>query len=340
MRKTRFLAIVTGVTIALAAGDVWGRPGRGGGGAPGSRPGGAGGASSQRGSNAGGHQGNRPSTGNAKINSPGKLGNNAGSNFSNKFNGQFDKGNFSSQRPNSRQLEQFLTGKGESLKAGEFTRGDKAALSKEQFQAQASQLQSNLQSRADDLFTPQWYAEHPNAWQATHPHADAWAVATAASVAAWINAAAYAGGTDTVVVESGTSDTAPEATEEPTSSEATGTTDAAAIAASDPSQWLSIGVFALAQTGQSEPTTLIQLAVNKQGQLNGSYYDLVSDNGTPVSGQVDTNTERAAWTVGENSKNVFATNIETLTADNGPVTLHLPNGKTQNWNLIRVNKPK
>lgn len=346
MRRIFSIAIVASVLTAWIAADALGRPGRGGGGG-GPRPGGAGGGARPGGGNIGGGSGARPNAGGSKSTAPGG---NLGGQFNGGFNknagspgnlgGQFGKNQFNGQRPNSQQLQQFLGGDAKSkageFKNGEFTRGENAAQGKEQFQAQASQIQSNVQARADDLFTPQWYAEHPNAWQATHPHADAWAVATAASVAAWVNAAAYAGSGDTVVVESGTSEETPKSTEDAT---ATGTTTPTSVpATNDPSEWMTIGVFALAQTGQTEPTTLIQLAVNKQGQLNGSYYDLVSDNGTPVSGQVDTTTQRAAWTVGPNSKNVFATTIETLTSDNGPVTLHLPSGKTQNWNLVRVNK--
>jgi hypothetical protein len=367
MRRILFVAIVTTVAMALAAGDAFGRPGRGGGpggGAPGGAGPRAGGAAS----------GNRPgpTSGGAKINSPGKqnarpgnispgnispgsIGKNPAGNAANKFNGQrsgqfdkgaFDKGAFEkgnlngrnlNERPGNEQLQEFLGDKGEAVKSGEFTRGEKATQSKEQFQAQASQIQSNVQGRADDLFTPQWYAQHPNAWQATHPHADAWAVATAASVAAWVGSAAYAG-TDTVVVESGTTEEGT-TTDESTTDETTTTGTTTTAAAADPTEWLTIGVFALAQTGQTEPTTLIQLSVNKQGLLNGTYYDLVSDNGTPIAGQIDTTTERAAWTVGPNSKNVFTTTIETLTSETGPAKLNLPGGKTQDWNLIRVNKP-
>lgn len=351
MRRILFVAIVATVAMALAAGDACGRPGRGGGpagGAPGGagpRAGGAAGGNRPAPSNNGGAKINAPGKQNAGPNNfgPGNFNKNPTGNATNKLNGQFDKGafdknNFNGQRPGNDQLQEFLGGTGEAVKSGEFTRGEKATQGKEQFQAQASQIQSNVQGRANDLFTPQWYAQHPNAWQATHPHADAWAVATAASLTAWVGSAAYSG-TDTIVVESSTTEegtTTDETTTDETTTTGTTTTNSVAT---DPTEWLTIGVFALAQTGQTEPTTLIQLSVNKQGLLNGTYYDLVSDNGTPIAGQIDTTTERAAWTVGPNSKNVFTTTIETLTSETGPAKLNLPGGKTQDWNLIRVNKP-
>ncbi|MEX2185574.1 MAG: hypothetical protein WD875_02225 [Pirellulales bacterium] len=364
MRTSLYITIVATVAMALASSDALGRPGRGGGG--GARPGGAAGGGSRPG---GTQPGNRPTGGGPKINSPGgkfggnpggKLGGgqsnagpggfnkNPGGKFNDNGQGQFGKGAVSGQRPTNQQLQDFLGKNADAVKSGDFQRGDNAqqhtAQSKEQFQAQASQLQSNVQGRADDLFTPQWYAQHPNAWQATHPHADAWAVATAASVAAWVGTAAYGGGSDTVIVESGNTGEATEATEEPADSGDTAATGpqnfTSTNEANDPTQWLALGVFALAQDGQTEPTTLIQLSVNKQGQLNGSYYDLVSDSGTPVGGQLDAGTQRAAWTVGENSKNVFTTSVETLTGDSGPVALHLSNGKTQDWNLIRLKQPE
>jgi hypothetical protein len=334
--------------MTLVASDAWGRPGRGGGGA---RPGsaGAGGA---------GAAGSRPNAGNAggpKAKTPsGKLGGgqgnvgqgnhgkNSGARLNNP-NGQFGKGSSNVQRATNQQLQDFLGQKADGPKSGDFQRDAKGTRSPEQFQAQASQIQSNVQGRASDLFTPQWYAQHPNAWQATHPHADAWAVATAASVAAWVGTAAYGGGSDTIIVDSGNTTESTESTDESASDEDASepsfqsVTDA--LAATDSTQLLPLGVFALAQDGQTEPTTLIQLAVDKQGQISGSYYDLVSDNGTPVAGQLDANTQRAAWSAGENSKNVFAASVDTLTGDSGPVTLHMPNGKTQDWNLIRLKQP-
>ncbi len=341
MRTKLCFTIIATVAMTLACGDAWGRPGRGG---AGPRSGGAQGGNRP---NVGGptksKQAVKPNRKPDRKSDSGQAGikKNAGGNVNSNLKGQFDNRKSSDQRPNNQQLRDFLGQKSGTLKPGDVQRTDKAPLNKEQFQAQAGQIQSNVQGRADDLFTPQWYAQHPNAWQATHPHADAWAVATAASVAAWVGTAAYGGGSDTIIVESdGTVETTEEATD---SGDATSTEPqdfTSTNEANDPSQWLALGVFALAQNDQTEPTTLIQLSVNKQGQINGSYYDLVSDNGTPVGGQLDVDKQKAAWTVGETSKNVFATSVDTLTGDSGPVTLHLSNGDTQDWNLIRLKQPE
>lgn len=198
----------------------------------------------------------------------------------------------------------------------------------EQFQAHADQVRSNLQNRADDLFTPAWYLDHPYAWQATHPYADAWAVATAGAVAAWLGASA-ATTSDSSGGTASTTEAATESSPQPT--------DAAAssLAAQASGDWLPLGVFALVH-GNSEPNTILQLAINKQGAIGGTYYDLVADSGQSAQGTLDSKTQRAAWTVGSNKSAVFAASVEALTSDTGTVTLHFPSGKSQQWNLVRV----
>ncbi|HBO46459.1 MAG TPA: hypothetical protein DD670_21530, partial [Planctomycetaceae bacterium] len=60
-------------------------------------------------------------------------------------------------------------------------------LTQEQWEQRASQFRSQARGRYDNLFTPGWYAQHPNAWRFRHPHADLWAAAlTWPALANWL----------------------------------------------------------------------------------------------------------------------------------------------------------
>ena len=51
--------------------------------------------------------------------------------------------------------------------------------------ATSAQLKATLPA-GERPFTPAWYANHSTAWQYSHPHADAWAVASIGTVAVWL----------------------------------------------------------------------------------------------------------------------------------------------------------
>ena len=53
---------------------------------------------------------------------------------------------------------------------------------------------SQRSDHEDQMFTLAWYRDHPNAWHLTHPHADAWAIATMATVAGWVGLAVQPAG--------------------------------------------------------------------------------------------------------------------------------------------------
>ncbi len=63
--------------------------------------------------------------------------------------------------------------------------------------------------------------------------------------------------------------------------------------------WMSLGVYAMTSDGQStgvEPTMFLQLAVSKQGVINGTFQNTATSNVQAVEGMVDKQTQRAAWT--------------------------------------------
>jgi hypothetical protein len=181
------------------------------------------------------------------------------------------------------------------------------------------------------LFTPAWYAQHPNAWKFAHPHADAWAVATFGAAAAWVGITAqpivtYETSTASDGEPASTEEAAREATELATSETAT----------EGSSEWLPLGVFALAPQGQTDSNAAVQLALDKQGAVRGSYYDLLSDSSKPIQGALAKKSQRVSWYIGENQNVVFETNIDNLTQDEGTATVYTGNGRAQKWSLVRL----
>jgi hypothetical protein len=106
--------------------------------------------------------------------------------------------------------------------------------------------------------------------------------------------------------------------------------------------WMSLGVFAVTTDGQPtgvDPTMFLQLAVSKQGILSGTFQNTATDKVQAVEGMVDKQTQRAAWTAVGQSRPLMETGIVNLTEDTTPVLVHFADGSTQQWLLMRLEKP-
>jgi hypothetical protein len=57
-----------------------------------------------------------------------------------------------------------------------------------------------------------------------------------------------------------------------------------------------------------------------------------------VHGSVDKQTQRAAWTIGDNQDNVIETGIYKLTKDEAPALVHFGKDRTVQWLLVRIKK--
>lgn len=202
----------------------------------------------------------------------------------------------------------------------------------------------------NEPFTAAWYADHPNAWRYSHPHADAFAVATWDSVYRWLGLAATpvyytpAPTTATVIVE-GQVPQSSENEEQVTSEEsvnnqpmaerlvATGQQPVA-----EDSEWLPLGVFSLRPSAMPEANQLVQLAVNREGIVRGSYVDLVTDQAFNAVGSVDRDSQRVAWTVESKKAATFETSVASLTQPQAALTLRFPDGHVQNWSMQQASK--
>ena len=123
---------------------------------------------------------------------------------------------------------------------------------------------------------------------------------------------------------------------------------AEAIAESQPEtkpeakDWMPLGVFAITQDGEPtgvEPTMFLQLAVSKQGVINGTFQNTATNSVKAVEGMVDKETQRAAWTAVGESRPLMEVGVVNLTKDATAALIHFPDNSTQQWLFVRLEKP-
>ncbi len=207
------------------------------------------------------------------------------------------------------------------------TRANSVQTGKQTYENKTSQLKTNFTDQ-NRPFTSNWYGNHPNAWQYSHPHADAWAVAGLGGAAGWLGlggvgaANVYTGGTSTSSDDGQTTDDA--------QSQNAATTDG---------DQLTLGVFAIAPATQNEATALVQLSANKQGQLSGTYFDVLTEQEQPISGTIDKQ-GKALFRAGQKGSVAFETTLADLTQSTGTLKLLFDNGQTREWTLARFDQER
>lgn len=109
--------------------------------------------------------------------------------------------------------------------------------------------------------------------------------------------------------------------------------------ASNEGEWLPLGVFALGSdpVQASYSNNFIQLAINQQGDLAGTYYNSSTDQYYPIEGVVDQETQQAYWKISEGAfVPAMTTGLYNLTQDVVNIQLTFPEGTIQNWALVRL----
>ena len=124
---------------------------------------------------------------------------------------------------------------------------------------------------------------------------------------------------------------------------------AAVLAAVDPEMigataaedWQALGTFMIATSEEDKnPTRMIQLAVNKQGLISGSMYNRETDKAYTVQGRVDKETQRTAFTIGDDADIVLETGLYNLTQQEAPVLVHFGPTKTATYVFVRLPEPQ
>jgi hypothetical protein len=193
-----------------------------------------------------------------------------------------------------------------------------------------------------------WRVQYPGAWVATR-----WTTYALWSTATWGTAASYCGYAEQppVYYDYGTS-VVYEDNSVYINGDAAGTTEeyydqAASIAATGAEakaqpdgEWLPLGVFAFTKAESPNSDITIQLAVNKDGVVRGNYTDTATKQNQVVQGSIDKQTQRVAFTVGENKTNIIETGLYNLTKEEAPCLLHIGKESTEQWMLVRLKNPE
>jgi hypothetical protein len=195
-------------------------------------------------------------------------------------------------------------------------------------------------------FTPGWYGRYPGAWWPGK-----WAVATTAWAAAtWGSAGSYCGCEgEGAYYDYGGNVTYDDGTvyngDQPVASAEQYYEQAGQIAnagdAVNNEDWLPLGVFAvITEPTQTQTDKVVQLAVNKTGAIRGNLHDALTDKATPVTGSVDTSTQRVALKVEGIDSVVVETGLYNLTNDEVPVLVHFGPDRQELRTLIRLKPPE
>jgi hypothetical protein len=112
--------------------------------------------------------------------------------------------------------------------------------------------------------------------------------------------------------------------------------------ASKDEEWLPLGVFALTSEDTHDSQVMIELAVNKQGVMGGTYYNQSTDKSRPLKGTVDQKSQRAVVGFADGSNPDFAleTGIYNLTKDEAPAMIHQGKSDSKPVLLVRLPPPK
>lgn len=104
--------------------------------------------------------------------------------------------------------------------------------------------------------------------------------------------------------------------------------------------WLPLGVFAVApEHTLAEATLMLQLAIDREGHIDGTLYNETTDQASRVTGSVDKKTQRAAWTIEGYDDVVVETGIYNLTEEQTSVLVHFGSDRTETWLLVRLKTP-
>jgi hypothetical protein len=111
--------------------------------------------------------------------------------------------------------------------------------------------------------------------------------------------------------------------------------------AAENAEWMPLGTFAVtSDRRETKPTRSIQLAVNRDGVVSGTFYNESTDQAQTVLGQVDRDTQRVALRIGENEDVIVETGLYNLTQDETPVLVHFGAEKNETWLFVRLDAPE
>lgn len=162
----------------------------------------------------------------------------------------------------------------------------------------------------DKPFSPQWYKEHPQAWKYDNNRWNVWVTASVPGVYSWLN---WGPAPREYSVGFG-----PERF--------------------DPNRfgdWYPLGVFSMQSGPDDVGTRVVQLALDRRGNVTGNYYDMITNVNHNISGGVDRDSQRVMWWLDRNPSIQFHARIYRLLQPYGSIYVELPGGD-QRWQFVRL----
>lgn len=263
----------------------------------------------------------------------------AGSHYSQSFNAEV--------HPSQGQLQQFLgpsTQQSASHPLSQLSQSNtqQARHTSSQFATQHPNASNWFKSDFNNQhgYNPGYYNHNFNGWGAAGWAATAGWLGLAASDAGGYPAYYYDESGYSTLSPDDASSYAPPSQNVYINNGTTGNVAAAGQGQQPQGDWLPLGVFALGSTAEQAPYSnmVIQLAVNKNGELAGTYYNAATDQTKPIEGMVDKKTQKAAWKLSNQPDSPIAsTGIYNLTQDTATIQVHFPDGTDQSKVLVRIN---
>jgi hypothetical protein len=115
--------------------------------------------------------------------------------------------------------------------------------------------------------------------------------------------------------------------------------------AAEKMDWKPLGVFAVRRENDSDSTRTMQLAVNRDGVITGTYFIQSKKQARPLEGRVDETSQRATWTFADGEKGkddvIFETSVYNLTKQSTNIMVHFgPKASdAEIWQLVRLEQP-
>jgi hypothetical protein len=115
----------------------------------------------------------------------------------------------------------------------------------------------------------------------------------------------------------------------------------AAPAQTTDTEWLPLGVFAFTREDVDDSQGVIELAINKEGVLAGTYYNEATGVSRSLKGTLDQKSQRVAvgFADGKNTDMALETGLYNLTQDEAPGLLHRGSEESTPVLLVRLQPP-
>ena len=86
----------------------------------------------------------------------------------------------------------------------------------------------------------------------------------------------------------------------------------------------------------TEPNRVIQLAVDRNGIVAGTLYNIRDDSAQAIQGRVDPETQRVAFRFSGSKTAVAETGLYNLTQQSAPMLIHYSGRRVERYNLVRL----